>query len=196
MPDWKSVETYKRLIAAMLAAQGHKPDYRKIATYFGDNTTYDSIEGRFRPLRKLAETLKEEVESSTRTSTNNTTSTSFTSNASDATPKKPRAKKVAANGTPTPKKEKVINGRVTKSGGPNKGAKNPLGLDGSSENGSGKVVNGIKEELVSSGASSFFGGEEDAVGDVDVDVPMGTGWEFSDIDAMSAYVMGGGVEGI
>ena len=134
------------------------------------------------------------MESGTRNLTNNTASISFTSNASDATPKKPRAKKGAVNGTPTPKKEKVINGRVTKSGGPNKGAKNPLGLDGSSENGSGKVVNGIKEELVSSGASSFFGGDEDAVGDVDV--AMGTGWEFSDIDAMSAYVMGGGVEGI
>lgn len=88
----------------------------------------------------------------------------------------------------------MINGRVTKSGVANKGAKNALGLDGSGEHGSGNVVNGIKEEMVSSGASSFFGGDEDAVGDIDVG--MSTGWEFSDMDGISAYVMGGGVEGI
>ena len=134
------------------------------------------------------------MESGTRGSTNNTASTSSTSNAGEATPKKPRVKKETANGTPTPKKERVINGRVVKAGGANKGAKNPFGLDGSGEYGSGNMVNGIKEEVVSSGSSSYFGGDEDAIGEVDV--AMSTGWEFSDMDGMSAYIMGGGAEGI
>lgn len=134
------------------------------------------------------------MESGTRGSTNNATSASSTSNASEATPKKPRVKKDAANDTATPKKEKVITGRVVKSGGANKVAKNPFGLDGSGQHGSGNMVNGIKEEVVSSGSSSYFGGDEDAIGEVDV--AMSTGWEFSDMDGMSAYVMGGGAEGI
>lgn len=45
--------------------------------------------------------------------------------------------------------------------------------------GSGNVVMGVKEEVVSSG-SSFFGGEEDAVGEIVVG--MGTGWDFGNLD--------------
>lgn len=166
-------------------------------------TTYDSIEGRFRIIRGEAAALKAEIENGTRApapargSNNTTASASSASNTSGTTPKKPRAKKSAANGAPTPKKEKVFSGRVAKSGGANKSAKNSLGfemMDGSSESGSGNVVNGIKEEVVSSGGSSYLGSEEDAVGEADV--PMSTGWEFSDMDGMSAYVMGSGVEGI
>lgn len=52
-------------------------------------------------------------------------------------------------------------------------------MDGSSEN----VINGLKEEPLSSGSSSHFGGDDDAIGDV----IMNGGWEFAHLEAMQGY---------
>lgn len=96
--------------------------------------TYDSIEGRFRIIRKEALVLKNEVESGTRPSAPPRGSSSTTNGQSNGTPsrtgkgstprKQGRGGSAAARGgsssiTPTPgpmsaKKEKTISGRITK----------------------------------------------------------------------------------
>ena len=76
--NWESVETWQRLVSSILATgykvskclpsnlktvtDGYdsKPDLKTTAIYFG--TTYDTLENRFRKLKKEAETLKAEVE--------------------------------------------------------------------------------------------------------------------------------------
>ncbi|KAB8342783.1 hypothetical protein FH972_022381 [Carpinus fangiana] len=64
--DWKSPDSYTRLLAAMVAAQDMKLNYKKIADMYGEGATYDSIEGRFRIIKKEAAKLKEEIENGTR----------------------------------------------------------------------------------------------------------------------------------
>lgn len=68
--------------------------------------TYDSIEGRFRIIKKEAAAMKAEVDSGERAEAPTRGATSAT-----ATPKKARAT------TNTPKKERIIGGRVTKGNG-------------------------------------------------------------------------------
>ncbi|KAL4943880.1 hypothetical protein BDV06DRAFT_220839 [Aspergillus oleicola] len=61
MVSW-TAENNTRLIAALLAANpGIKLDYNAIAAMFGQGTTYDTIEYRFRIYRKAAEKLKVEA---------------------------------------------------------------------------------------------------------------------------------------
>ncbi|CAD6575506.1 MAG: hypothetical protein ASARMPREDX12_002336 [Alectoria sarmentosa] len=129
--NWKDPDAFTRLLAAMVAAQDMKLDYRKIATMYGNGATYDSIEGRFRIIKKEATIMKAEIDSGERSEApaRGTTSANTTS-------KKPKS---AAN---TPKKEKIIGGRVGKSNGtPSKNR--------------GKVVKGVKQEPDSSSSSSF-----------------------------------------
>ncbi|KAA8643632.1 hypothetical protein EYZ11_010779 [Aspergillus tanneri] len=62
MVNWKNPESTDRLIAALIAAHpAVKLEYQAMATYFGQGATYDSIEGRFRRYRKLAEDLRTEA---------------------------------------------------------------------------------------------------------------------------------------
>ncbi|KAI5364943.1 hypothetical protein Slin15195_G044810 [Septoria linicola] len=99
--DWNSQETWQRVVAAIIAT-GVKIDYKQVALHFG--TTYDTIENRFRKIKKEAIVLKEEVETGERGQ-----STPVRKSATFGTPKKtPRD---------TPKKDPlstVTNARVSK----------------------------------------------------------------------------------
>ena len=156
-------------------------------------TTYNSIEGRFRIIKEHAKLLKAEIESDepalATSHDNSAPASSFASNASENTPTKPRGKRVlVANGTPTPKKEKVLSGRVGKNGGtPGKAGKAistsrdvgetsaMFGMDGTAEISAGNVILGVKEETVSSGNSSYYSGE-DVTGDVAI-MNIGLAWD-------------------
>jgi hypothetical protein len=59
--NWKDLDAFTRLVA-MVAAQDMKLDYRKIATMYGNGATYDSIERRFRIIKKEAAVLKSEID--------------------------------------------------------------------------------------------------------------------------------------
>ena len=77
-------------------------DLKQTATYFG--TTYDTLENRFRKIKKEAATLKEEIDKGDRSEL----STPSRSKSAPSTPRKPK----------TPKKDPlstVTNGKVTKS---------------------------------------------------------------------------------
>jgi len=140
-------------------------DYRKIATMYGNGATYDSIEGRFRIIKKEAAQLKSEIDSGARPEAPmrgaNPSATS--------TPKKPKTTNT------TPKKvDKTFGGRVNKSANstPTKKGAN-----------AGNVVKGIKEEPESS-ASSFFGGSgmENGINGSEDDELIGEGMIGMDFD--------------
>ncbi|KAA8894507.1 hypothetical protein FN846DRAFT_762536, partial [Sphaerosporella brunnea] len=62
-----SAEKYQRLLAATVAAHPElKLNYNKIAAMFGEGTTYDSIETRYRQVKKQAKELQAEIESGIR----------------------------------------------------------------------------------------------------------------------------------
>ncbi|KJK63098.1 hypothetical protein P875_00034060 [Aspergillus parasiticus SU-1] len=62
--NWKNHESIDRLIASLLAAHPDlKLDYHAMALFFGQGATYDSIEGRFRRYRKIADELRDEAHS-------------------------------------------------------------------------------------------------------------------------------------
>lgn len=75
--NWKSIEAWQRLVSAIIAtgvkvtpsdmtlrldsdAGIPQIDIKKAADYYG--TSYDTLEGRLRPLKKEAELMKTEVE--------------------------------------------------------------------------------------------------------------------------------------
>ncbi|PGH17703.1 hypothetical protein AJ80_04711 [Polytolypa hystricis UAMH7299] len=95
-------EAIERIVAALLAAHpGLQPNYKAMAIYFGQGATYDSMQGRFRGYRKVADTMREEhpnvdTTMTPRRSTSTTTGTSM------------------GTGTRTPSSSRVRNGRVTK----------------------------------------------------------------------------------
>ncbi|KAL8915140.1 MAG: hypothetical protein Q9172_006939 [Xanthocarpia lactea] len=146
--NWKDPKAFERLLAAIVAAQEMKLDYRKIASMYGEGATYDAIEGRFRIIRKEAQKLLAEIESGERPAAPPrgaiTKSSSTTSGDEVTTPKKPR-KPSSTNTTPRAKKfaggEKVLGGRVTKT------------TDSSPKKKAGIVGNGIKEEAPSAETS-------------------------------------------
>lgn len=126
--------------------------------------TYDSIEGRFRIIKKEAAVLKGEIDSGARPEapirgkdTNSTT----------GTPKK--AKTTTTTTTTTPKKDKTVSGRVSKS------------TNNTPTKKGGNTVNGIKEEPESS-TSSFLSGTGTKEGEVVAD---------EDGDWMAAGLMDG-----
>lgn len=129
--NWKDPDAFTRLLAAMVAAQDMKLDYRKIASMYGNGATYDSIEGRFRIIKKEAAALKAEVDNGDRPEAPTRGAVS-----ANITPRKPKS------ATHTPKKEKTLGGRVGKSNG-TPGKKR------------GNGVKGIKEEP-DSNSSSFM----------------------------------------
>ncbi|KAL8712746.1 MAG: hypothetical protein Q9220_002954 [cf. Caloplaca sp. 1 TL-2023] len=146
--NWKDAKAFERLLAAMVAAQEMKLDYRKIATMYGQGATYDAIEGRFRIIKKEAAVLIKEVENGDRPpapprgQTTTAQSSFTTSDDGLSTPKKAR-KPRSTNITPRAnKKDKVINGRVGKSP-----AKKENGWPG----------DGIKEEVENGGSSLYEG---------------------------------------
>lgn len=83
--NWKDLGSYERLLAAIVAAENMKVcripsehaltsnfdrrlkfaitqvDYKRIAYFYGQGATYDSIEGRFRKAKKDAQALRDEV---------------------------------------------------------------------------------------------------------------------------------------
>ncbi|KAK5121934.1 hypothetical protein LTR85_004506 [Meristemomyces frigidus] len=96
--NWDSTETWQRVVAAIIAT-GVKLDLKAIATYYG--TTYDTLENRFRKIKKDAAVLKDEIESGKRGEA------PPRGKSAPTTPRKPK----------TPKKEalnSVTNGRVSK----------------------------------------------------------------------------------
>ncbi|KAI9652400.1 MAG: hypothetical protein M1831_006809 [Alyxoria varia] len=103
--DWKSPESYSRLLAAMVAAQDMKLNYKKIADMFGEGATYDAIEGRFRIIKREAQKLKGEIDEGRRELAPNR------GGKAQVTPRKPR--------TPQTNRvldhDAVLDGRVTKS---------------------------------------------------------------------------------
>ncbi|KAF2433694.1 hypothetical protein EJ08DRAFT_676492 [Tothia fuscella] len=133
MVNWKSLESYERLLAAIVAANGGKVDFKLVAHYYGEGATYDAIEGRFRKAKKDAAALAEE--------------------AKDRPVPKSRSDKPASTVSPPRKKAAngngVKSGRVTKST-PRKGAKGKFqhGSDeeDDSEGGGSSVKSPIKKE--------------------------------------------------
>ncbi|KAL9073463.1 MAG: hypothetical protein Q9161_002884 [Pseudevernia consocians] len=103
--NWKDPDAFTRLLAAMVAAQDMKLDYRKIASMYGNGATYDSIEGRFRIIKKDATALKAEVDSGDRPGAPARGAVSVKA----TTPKKIKST------ISTPKKGKTLGGRVNKS---------------------------------------------------------------------------------
>ncbi|KAI9671186.1 MAG: hypothetical protein M1817_003693 [Caeruleum heppii] len=118
--NWKSTQTYQRLLAAIYAASPQNHNYQHIATMFGEGATYDAIEGRFRIIKREAAVLKAEVESGERGPAPPRGSTT-------TTPKKPRP----GNGPSTPSStgrngtQGVLSGRVTKGTITGSGASTP-----------------------------------------------------------------------
>ncbi|KAI9825240.1 MAG: hypothetical protein M1832_001274 [Thelocarpon impressellum] len=111
--NWKSPATYQRLLAAIYAASPQSHNYALIATMFGEGATYDSIEGRFRIIKREAAALRAEVESGARPAV--------------AAEGKGRARKGnaknAATGGGGNTKQTVLAGRVTKNAGRGKAGK-------------------------------------------------------------------------
>ncbi|KAL8857751.1 MAG: hypothetical protein Q9178_005651 [Gyalolechia marmorata] len=148
--NWKNPQAFERLLAAMVAAQEMKLDYRKIASMYGEGATYDAIEGRFRIIRKEAQKLLAEIESGERPAAPPrgaiAKSSSTTSGDEVTTPKKPRNPR-STNTTPRAKRsaggEKVLGGRVTKNTDSSPKKKAPTGI----------VANAIKEEAPSAESS-------------------------------------------
>ncbi|KAI4225316.1 MAG: hypothetical protein L6R36_004016 [Xanthoria steineri] len=157
--NWKDPKAFERLLAAMVAAQEMKLDYRKIASMYGEGATYDAIEGRFRIIKKEAAKLLAEIESGQRpvapprgnamSKSSSFATTSTDDNDSISTPMKPR-KPRSTNTTPRAKKssaagggggDKVLDGRISKS--PKK------------KDMTGVVANRIKEELPSTEEASM-----------------------------------------
>ncbi|MCJ1416813.1 hypothetical protein MMC32_003151 [Xylographa parallela] len=165
MPNWQSVDAYKRLLAAILAAHPDKKllDYRRIATYFGDGATYDSIEGQFRKIRGEAALMKQEVESGARAEAPARGTKSETCD----TPKKVRKPRNSPK-----KNDAVLSGRISKSK-----SLTPTKKRGTHANvvANANAVMGVKEEMESSASSMMgLGEEEDGVHDVET---LG-GWGF------------------
>ncbi|MCJ1244223.1 hypothetical protein MMC30_001421 [Trapelia coarctata] len=159
MPDWQSLDANKRLLAAVIAAHPDKKllDYRKIATYYGEGTTYDSIEGQFRKIRKEAEKMKQKVDSGEQTEA--PPRGNKKDGDSGAKPTKARKPRISPK-----KQDGVISGRVTKSITPTK----KRGVDQN-------AVKGVKEEMESSASSMMeghLGGSFDD-GDGDFDFSFG-----------------------
>ncbi|MCJ1284266.1 hypothetical protein MMC26_003597 [Xylographa opegraphella] len=146
MPNWQSTEAYKRLLAAVLAAHPDKKllDYRRIATYFGDGATYDSMETQFRKIRGEAARMREAVESGARAEAPARGSKRNVC----GTPKNSRKPRNASK-----KNDTVSDGRITKSK-----SVTPTKKGGTYGNGvaNPNAVMGVKEELCSS-ASSMMG---------------------------------------
>lgn len=92
--NWNDVETWQRVVAALLAT-GIKPDLKQTATFFG--TTYDTLENRFRKIKKDAQVLKDEVNSGQR---GEVTAPSRARSAPN-TPRKPKTPKKDALGSKT-----------------------------------------------------------------------------------------------
>ncbi|OJD31986.1 uncharacterized protein BKCO1_4200073 [Diplodia corticola] len=109
--DWKSQDSYQRLLAALVAANDNSIDYKKVAYYFGQGATYDSIEGRFRIAKRMANDLKREAEDEGRQMpTSRVRST-------NSTPRKPKAPRPAANTAESSSQHSVLSGRIEKSTG-------------------------------------------------------------------------------
>ncbi|KAL8676940.1 MAG: hypothetical protein Q9186_006595 [Xanthomendoza sp. 1 TL-2023] len=149
--NWKDHKAFERLLAAMVAAQEMKLDYRRIATMYGQDATYDSIEGRFRIIKKQAQTLLSEITSGQRPSAPPRGSKpSFHENGNAVTPKKNARKPRAMIATQSRDKkggdngDKVLGGRVSKNVdvSPRKVKKGGA---------VGVVGGGIKEETVDDG---------------------------------------------
>lgn len=105
--DWKSQDSYQRLLAALVAANDNSIDYKKVAYYFGQGATYDSIEGRFRIAKRMANELKREAEEEGRQMpTSRVRST-------NSTPRKPKAQRPANNAESS--QHSVQSGRIEKS---------------------------------------------------------------------------------
>ncbi|KAL8806889.1 MAG: hypothetical protein Q9182_001018 [Xanthomendoza sp. 2 TL-2023] len=147
--NWKDPKAFERLLAAMVAAQEMKLDYRKIATMYGQGATYDAVEGRFRIIKKEAEKLLKEIANGERPEAppRGSSKPSTKENGNSMTPKKgtpkPRSistprgeKKKGVNG------DKVVGGRVSKNVDVSPKKKKAAAA-------TGVVANGIKEEAPS-----------------------------------------------
>ncbi|KAK0508182.1 hypothetical protein JMJ35_009266 [Cladonia borealis] len=144
--NWKAEDAYTRLLAAIVAANDLKLDYRKIATMYGNGATYDSIEGRFRIIRKEAAVMKAEVESGTRPAAPPRNANAAGSNSGQTTPKKPKT---------ATKKDKTLTGRVSKSNTSTPPKKN----------GNGDLASVIKQEQDSTASSFSIMDDADAEGE-------------------------------
>ena len=194
--NWKEPDAFSRLLAAMVAAQDMKVvptpsftppslpltaglsqlDYRKIATYYGNNATYDSIEGRFRIIKREAAVLKAEIDSGSRPE-----APPRGNNTPVGTPKKPRSTNAG-----TPKvNDKTLSGRVNKNSTatPTKKSKVKAEEDG---------------DYVGSGVESFYSvenggteGQMDGAGDWSQDIMdgvMGRGMMADPFDGLDVGV--------
>ncbi|KAE8368819.1 hypothetical protein BDV27DRAFT_153643 [Aspergillus caelatus] len=93
--NWKNHESTDRLIGSLLAAHPDlKLDYHAMAVIFGQGATYDSIEGRFRRYRKIADELRDEAHGRGISDIPRNAGRSYTSGKSaTSTPRTPRGRR-------------------------------------------------------------------------------------------------------
>ncbi|QRD87915.1 hypothetical protein F9C07_897 [Aspergillus flavus] len=101
--NWKNHESIDRLIASLLAAHPDTQlDYHAMALFFGQGSTYDSIEGRFRRYRKIADELRDEAHSRGITDIPRNAGRNYTSGRSaTSTPRTPRGPRGITKSTPS-----------------------------------------------------------------------------------------------
>ncbi|KAK3717746.1 hypothetical protein LTR37_005517 [Vermiconidia calcicola] len=138
--NWESAETWQRVVASILAT-GVKIDLRAVATYYG--TTYDTLENRFRKLKKDAADLKTEVDGGDR----GEVAVPSRTKSAPTTPRKPK----------TPKKEPletVANGRITKKT-PSKKKMVKEEKTGDDDNGNSNNFSGNFDDIFNSNTMAF-----------------------------------------
>ena len=153
-------------------------DYNEVARYFGEGTTYNSIEAQFRTIRDLADKLK--AEAGDRVAPKTPSKPRVDQNGDAATMNSTGSRRRAANGSApnsrkrgsTAKKDGVLTGRITKPD-PDTPSRPSIKRENS--------IMGFKQEVESSEqspAESFFSG---AAGSSDM-APVAFGKD-DDVDA-------------
>ncbi|SLM38431.1 hypothetical protein LPUS_08644 [Lasallia pustulata] len=149
-----------RLLAAIIAAEDIKLDYRRITAMYGRGATCESIERCFRIIKREATALKAEAESGlTAAVKDELGGHGIISQSQIATPKKRRALK-----TPVKRETGVLRGRVSKSA-------NSIPTKQRKAGATGNVVQGVKEEnMMSSFSTQEMGMEDCGMDDADTTV--------------------------
>ncbi|KAE8341216.1 hypothetical protein BDV24DRAFT_163643 [Aspergillus arachidicola] len=114
--NWKNHESIDRLIASLLAAHPDlKLDYHAMALFFGQGATYDSIEGRFRRYRKIADELRDEAHSRGITDIPRNAGRNYTAGRSaTSTPRTPRGTRGITKSTPSSSRSRNYHQTPTK----------------------------------------------------------------------------------
>ncbi|KAL9604209.1 MAG: hypothetical protein Q9219_000607 [cf. Caloplaca sp. 3 TL-2023] len=205
--NWKDPKAFERLLAAMVAAQEMKLDYRKIASMYGEGislppfsfffpsyplpqltihiegATYDAIEGRFRIIKREAAKLLSEVESGSRPPAPPRGSSASTTNAKKSSFTSEINDDTSTNVTPKKSRKPRSTNTTPRAKKADKVLAGRVAKNGreSPVKRDGNVMRGIKEEMASSGSSIY----EDAGMEVGVEgLDLDAGFDFGGLGEM------------